>query len=150
MLNEGKEAMADAELLAMLIVSGSPRETGVALAGRILSSIDFNLKRLSAITIAELCAFRGMGHAKSSSIVAAMELGKRLAEQYFLLSISSNAQAYAAVCRSAVAAASFALTNLPMCGIKHFFRCGIFYAEICGTDVWRCVQTFRRSAALDH
>jgi DNA repair protein RadC len=83
---QGGEAMADAELVAMLIGSGAPRESAVALAGRILASVDFNLWRLSQLGIAELCAFRGMGHAKSSSVVAALELGKRLAEQQLIFS----------------------------------------------------------------
>ena len=83
---QGREAMADAELVAMLIGSGAPRESAVALAGRILASVDFNLWRLSQLGIAELCAFRGMGHAKSSSVVAALELGKRLAEQQLIFS----------------------------------------------------------------
>lgn len=78
--------MADAELVAMLIGSGAPRESAVALAGRILASVDFNLWRLSELGIEELCAFRGMGHAKSSSVVAALELGKRLAGQQLIFS----------------------------------------------------------------
>jgi DNA repair protein RadC len=56
---QGREGMADAELLAMLIGSGSPRETAVALAGRILTSVDFSLARLAGVTIEELCVFRG-------------------------------------------------------------------------------------------
>ena len=54
------------------------------MAGRILASLDFNLLRLSQLTIDELCAFKGMGCAKSSAILAAMELAKRLAEQQLI------------------------------------------------------------------
>lgn len=80
LMAQGRDAMADAELLAMLIGSGSPRESAVALAGRILESVDFNLRRLAALPLEELCTFRGMGHAKSLAIIAAMELAGRLAE----------------------------------------------------------------------
>ncbi len=70
---QGRTAMADAELLAMLIGSGTPNETAVDLAEQILLSVDHDLKRLF-----ELCRFRGMGMAKSSTIIAAMELSARL------------------------------------------------------------------------
>jgi DNA repair protein RadC len=81
MMEMGADAMLDAELLAMLIGSGSPRETAVALAGRILSGVDFNLARLAGSTLEELCVYQGMGHAKSLTILAALELAKRLMEQ---------------------------------------------------------------------
>lgn len=80
LLLQGRDAMADAELIAMLIGGGSPRQTAVDLAGQILASVDFSLARLSKLTIEELCRFKGMGHAKSSSIISAMELALRLAE----------------------------------------------------------------------
>jgi DNA repair protein RadC len=78
LLLQGREAMADAELIAMLIGGGSPKQTAVDLAAHILKSIDFSLSRLSRLTIEELCSFKGMGHAKSSSIISAMELAVRL------------------------------------------------------------------------
>ncbi len=85
MMAEGPETMTDAELVALLISSGSHRETAVELAGRILASIDFNLSRLSRMTIMQLCEFKGMGHAKSTTIMAAMELSVRIAYQKILL-----------------------------------------------------------------
>jgi len=84
MMAHGGEAMADAELLGMLIGSGSPNETAVALAGRILTGVDFNLVRLAGLSVAELCTYRGMGHAKSLTILAALELAKRLMEQQMI------------------------------------------------------------------
>jgi len=78
LIEQGRGAMADAELLAMLIGSGSPRETSVDLAGRILSSVEHDLKRLSELTVEQLCRFRGMGHAKSLAIISSMELASRL------------------------------------------------------------------------
>jgi len=85
LIGEGREGVSDAELLAILISSGSPRETAVALAGRILASVDYSLSRLSRLTVEELCVFKGMGHAKSASIIAAMELAARMAFQKLLL-----------------------------------------------------------------
>jgi DNA repair protein RadC len=77
----GRDAMADAELLAMLIGSGSPRETAVALAARILASVEFDLSRLAALKLEQLCEFKGMGHAKSLAIISSMELARRLSER---------------------------------------------------------------------
>ncbi|MCR8560463.1 hypothetical protein KXD93_22605 [Mucilaginibacter sp. BJC16-A38] len=79
MMAGGRTAMTDAELLAMLIGSGTPNETAVGLAARILASIDHDLSRLAVITMEALCVFKGMGRAKSSTIIAAMELGLRIA-----------------------------------------------------------------------
>jgi DNA repair protein RadC len=81
----GPETMSDAELIAMLISSGSPRETAVELAGRILASVDFNLLRFSRMTIIKLCEFKGMGFAKSTTVMAAVELAARIADQKVLL-----------------------------------------------------------------
>jgi hypothetical protein len=88
MIMQGPGTMSDAELIAMLISSGSPRETAVELAGRILASVDFNLSRFSRLTIIQLCEFKGMGHAKSTTIMAAMELAERIADQKILLGAS--------------------------------------------------------------
>jgi len=85
MMMQGPETMSDAELIALLISSGSPRETAVELAGRMLASVDFNLSRFSRLTIIQMCEFKGMGHAKSTTIMAAMELAARMADQRILL-----------------------------------------------------------------
>ncbi len=78
LMEQGKPALSDAELLAIVIGSGSPNETAVGLAARILDSVGGDLKRLTELRLNELCRFRGMGHAKSLSIIAAMELAARL------------------------------------------------------------------------
>lgn len=85
MLEQGREAMSNAELLAMLIGSGTPNETAVGLAGRILDSVDGDLLKLSEMGLEEFCGFSGMGVAKSSSILAAMELARRM---YPMLNVS--------------------------------------------------------------
>ena len=65
MLEHGREVMSNAELLAMLIGSGTPRETAVDLAGRILDSVGGNLLKLSDLELEDFCRFAGMGAAKS-------------------------------------------------------------------------------------
>lgn len=77
LLTKGKQSLSDAELLAILLGSGSRDETAVGLAQRILKSVENDLNELGKRSIAELMKFKGMGEAKSITIVAAMELGRR-------------------------------------------------------------------------
>ena len=74
---KGKIALSNAELIAILLGSGSRNESAVDLAKRILHSVDGNLIGLSKMNIKELCKFKGIGEAKAISIIAAMELGSR-------------------------------------------------------------------------
>ena len=73
----GAEALSNAELLAILIGSGSPRETAVDLMKRVLSDCHNNLNTLGKMTIQQLCEYSGVGEAKAITILAACELGKR-------------------------------------------------------------------------
>lgn len=77
LLLKGKASLSDAELMAILLGSGSKNESAVDLSRRILSSIDHNLIELSKMTVPELKKFKGIGEAKAISIVAALELGRR-------------------------------------------------------------------------
>ncbi|MCE5174866.1 MAG: DNA repair protein RadC [Bacteroidales bacterium] len=78
MINKGAETLSNAELLAILLGSGSQKESAVDLAKRILSHVENNLNELGKITINSLCnQFVGVGPAKAVTIAAAMELGKR-------------------------------------------------------------------------
>ncbi len=82
MLRKGKNALSNAELIAVLIGSGNADESAVQLAQRMLDSVSNNLIEFSKLGIHELSRFRGMGKAKAIGIVAAFELGKRrLAEK---------------------------------------------------------------------
>lgn len=74
---KGKSVLSDAELIAILIGSGSRNESAVELSKRILSSIDNNLNALGKLSIDQLCKFKGIGEAKAIAIIAAMELGRR-------------------------------------------------------------------------
>ncbi|MFT3795310.1 RadC family protein [Flavobacterium sp.] len=74
---KGKTALSDAELIAILIGSGSRNETAVGLGQRILSSVNYNLNALGKLSIAQLTSFKGIGEAKAIAIMAAMELSRR-------------------------------------------------------------------------
>ena len=77
LLRQGRRALSDAELIAVLIGSGSRSETAVELSRRLLKEAGNNLNLLAKQTIPELCKFRGIGEAKAIAIVAALELGRR-------------------------------------------------------------------------
>ena len=77
LLNKGKHALSDAELLAILLGSGSREETAVGLAQRILNSVENNLHELGRCSLAEFQRFKGVGEAKAITIAAAAELGRR-------------------------------------------------------------------------
>jgi DNA repair protein RadC len=74
---QGRRALSDAELIAILIGSGSRTESAVELSKRILHHYDNDLNKLAKASIAELSNFRGIGEAKAISIIAALEIGRR-------------------------------------------------------------------------
>ena len=73
----GAEALSNAELLAILIGSGSTKESAVSLMQRVLNDCDNNLNTLGKRSIHELMTYNGVGEAKAITILAACELGKR-------------------------------------------------------------------------
>jgi DNA repair protein RadC len=77
LLLKGVTSLSDAELLAILIRSGTQKETAVQISQRILSSISNNLSELGKLSVEELMAFSGIGEAKAVTITAAMELARR-------------------------------------------------------------------------
>ena len=77
LLNKGRAALSDGELVAILIGSGSRSESAVELCKRILASVDNNLNELGKLSIQQLMAFKGIGEAKAITIAAALELGRR-------------------------------------------------------------------------
>ena len=77
-LLKGKQNLSDAELLAILLGSGSKEDTAVSLAQKILQSVNNDLNELGKRTIPTLIeGFNGVGQAKAITIAAAMELGRR-------------------------------------------------------------------------
>ncbi len=77
LMAKGRQSLSNAELLAILISTGTRNESAVRLSRRILDSVDNNLNELGKCTIAELMKFKGIGEAKAITIAAALELGRR-------------------------------------------------------------------------
>ncbi len=93
---KGRAALSDAELIAILLGSGSKSESAVDLAKRLLQSVDNNINALGRLTIQDLQKFKGIGPAKAISIITALELGKRrrMAGALELKKISSSQSAF--------------------------------------------------------
>jgi DNA repair protein RadC len=81
MMMHGASALSNAELLAILIGSGSAEESAVELTRKILNDYHNNLNELGKASIDDLCRYKGIGSAKAISILAASELGKRRKEE---------------------------------------------------------------------
>jgi len=78
MINQGASTLSNAELLAILIGSGSRTETALDLAKRILNYASNNLNELGKLSIETLCRqFTGIGPVKAVTLTAALEIGKR-------------------------------------------------------------------------
>lgn len=74
---KGRQSLSDAELIAILMGSGSRNESAVDLAKRILKESQDNLLELSKMNVKDLMQFKGVGEAKAITLIAALELGKR-------------------------------------------------------------------------
>ncbi|MDV7140264.1 DNA repair protein RadC [Maribacter sp. TH_r10] len=77
LVQKGKSVLSDAELIAILIGSGSRDESAVELSKRILASVNNNLNELGKLSIKQLMQFKGIGEAKAVTIAAALEIGRR-------------------------------------------------------------------------
>ena len=74
----GPDALSDAELLAILLRTGTKARSAVTLATMLLSEAG-GLEGLARLSHGELCRFNGFGEAKAAHLLAALELGKRIA-----------------------------------------------------------------------
>ena len=81
LVEKGKKSLTDAELMGILIGSGSRNESAVSLCKRILASVQNNLNEISRLNVSQLIKFKGIGEAKAITIVAALELGRRQQSQ---------------------------------------------------------------------
>jgi len=77
LIQKGRAVLSDAELIAILIGSGSREESAVDLSKRILASVGNNLNELGKLSIKQLMRFKGIGEAKAITIAAALEFGRR-------------------------------------------------------------------------
>lgn len=74
---KGCEALSDAELIAILLGSGTRDMSAVGLAQQLLRSVDNNLNAFGKLRVEQLQKFKGIGVAKAVTLVAALELGRR-------------------------------------------------------------------------
>jgi DNA repair protein RadC len=77
LIRQGTANLSDAELLAILISSGTKDRSAVDLGRELLNNVNNNLNRLGKLTIADLKKIRGIGTARAVTIAAALELGRR-------------------------------------------------------------------------
>lgn len=77
MMTKGATALSDAELVAILIGSGTTNETAVSIAQKVLAAAKNNLNELGRFSIKDLTKIKGIGTAKAIAIMAALELGRR-------------------------------------------------------------------------
>ena len=96
---KGRAALSDAELIAILIGSGTRELSAVDLSKLILHSVGNNLNELAKLSINDLMKFKGVGDAKAISIAAALELGRRRKESEVVkkAKITSSGDAYQAM-----------------------------------------------------
>jgi DNA repair protein RadC len=99
LLMKGKNALSDAELLAIILNSGNKYESALSLSKRILASVGGNLDNLAKLSIAKLKEFRGIGEAKAIAIAAAIELGNRKqhSAQQLRPQVTCSQEAYQAI-----------------------------------------------------
>ena len=74
---KGRKVLSNAELIAILIGSGTKQESAVQLSKRILHTYGDDLNELGKLSISQLMKFKGIGEAKAIKILAAMEIGHR-------------------------------------------------------------------------
>jgi len=77
LLLKGKSALSEAELIAILLGSGTRSISAVELAKQLLSAVDNDLNKLAMLTVKELMKFNGIGEAKAINIISALEIGRR-------------------------------------------------------------------------
>lgn len=77
---KGKKSLTDAELLAIIIGSGTKRKSAVLLAQELLASQNNNFNLLSELKYNDLIKIKGVGDAKAVTIIAAMEIATRRRE----------------------------------------------------------------------
>ncbi len=84
LLDAGPGALSVAELLAVILRTGTEGESVIEQARAVMESAGQSLRRLASVGGADLCAINGIGPAKAAQIMAALELAKRFGEEEFL------------------------------------------------------------------
>jgi len=81
LLRQGAESLSNQELLAILLRTGTKEESVLVLANRVLNVFE-RLHHLKHATIEEMMAIKGIGEVKAIQLMAAIELGRRLAQKH--------------------------------------------------------------------
>lgn len=74
---KGKATLSDAELIAILLGTGTSKQSAVDLAKNILQAVNNDLNELARLTVKDLMKIKGIGEAKAITIISALELGRR-------------------------------------------------------------------------
>jgi DNA repair protein RadC len=96
LIGKGRQALSDAELLAILLSSGNRDETAVQLAQRILRENKNSINELAKLHLNDLKRYKGVGEAKAVTIAAALEIGRRRTDESLeqKIKITSSKTAY--------------------------------------------------------
>ncbi|HLR11564.1 MAG TPA: DNA repair protein RadC [Sporosarcina sp.] len=110
LIRQGAESLSNQELIAILLRTGTRKESVLALANRLLKSVD-KIQDLQHVTLEECMAVNGIGRAKAVQVLAAVELGKRMHRK-------SSIERY--VIRSPEDAANYLMTDMSTLQQEHF------------------------------
>lgn len=80
LMQKGRAALSDAELIAILLGSGTTKLTAVDVGMLLLQAVDNDLNELARLSLKQLCRHPGVGPAKAIAVMAALELGRRRKE----------------------------------------------------------------------
>ena len=95
LIARGRKSLSTAELMAILIRSGSKGESALALCQRLLNDHNQSLNKIARLSVDELVSYKGIGEAKAISILAALELSsRRKSDESKVENITSSADAY--------------------------------------------------------
>ncbi len=78
LISYGVEALSNAELIALVITTGSLKDTAVELGQKVISMDSRGLAHLSEVSLEDLMKINGIGEAKATQILATIEIGKRI------------------------------------------------------------------------
>lgn len=88
LMNSGIQSLSNAELIAILLGSGTKDRNAVEVARELLSKVNNNLHDLGRLNIYDLQEIKGIGNARSVNLLAALELGTRRSGSYSIEKIS--------------------------------------------------------------
>lgn len=80
LIRQGSQSLSNQELLAILLRTGTKEESVLALSNRVLMNFE-KLHALKHATLEEITSIKGIGDAKAAQLLAAIELGRRLAQK---------------------------------------------------------------------